>query len=911
MSTPHACPDSLLLQKFLDAVALSETDVPWTRDLLEQHVNECASCQRSLERLVAGPESWEGAARLLAGLDANRIAGDAETPALRNLIDHEKDQNLEGIPGGAATAGDLHLADLSLDFLQPSDQPDSRGRLGAYEVLEVVGRGGMGVVLKAYDPSLRRIVAIKVMAVHLASSPVARKRFVREARAAAAVSHDHVVAIFAVEEHQEPPFIVMQFISGKTLQERLALSGPLAVSEVLRIGMQTASGLAAAHAQGLVHRDIKPANILLENGVERVKITDFGLARAVDDVDMTQSGIVAGTPQFMAPEQANGEAIDLRSDLFSLGSVLYMLCTGRPPFRATTTMGLLKRICEEAPRPIRELNPEVPEWLEAIITKLLAKRPDGRFQSAKEVAELLGNWLAHVQRPLNIARPSPLPLSPVVSNANAEPGVIQQSVSIAAVPPGRTWQEWRMQYDKQLREAYPTRIYWITAAIWGMTWGMVLADTNLAAVVFMHYVALAALGIGLGWPVAVIGYAWLQKWRSGNWETTVLRGTPRRLLLQPMALLFLGASGYWAWQQATCGTISFNINDRDLTVTLMGPSLKSNQNYSADFYPLRVRAGTYQWSVRHNREDIAYGKVDLVPGQNYVIQVNSPYPVGEADASCLPGRWQFQSNLSSTQITSSPFDSEAPGYIDIKLLKHALASDSEPTNSVADTPQFELQVHWAGISDRLSQLSGASPREKPTANASQSQTYSIRVSSPPEHDRGPKWVDLLQRDPTSHLQTVVAHGVFSADQKQLGLCLGPVDLPRPSWAADMGKKFLYLPFERASDRTLLQGKWGVDSEVARPVTLTFFGDNFEDRHRDPTSGAIDAGIFKLDPSSQPKRITLHRKPVDGMIHVSEGIYRFEGEQLILCLDDHGGIPRDFEPHPELKLRHLKLNRVKD
>src|SRR5207302_1627506 len=136
------------------------------------------------------------------------------------------------------------------------------------------------------------------------------------------------------------------------LQERLDLGGPLGVADVLRIGLQAARGLAAAHAQGLVHRDVKPANILLENGVQRVKITDFGLARAADDASLTQSGVIAGTPMYMSPEQARGEAVDHRTDLFSLGSVLYTLSTGRPPFRASGTMAVLKRVCEETPRPI-------------------------------------------------------------------------------------------------------------------------------------------------------------------------------------------------------------------------------------------------------------------------------------------------------------------------------------------------------------------------------------------------------------------------------------------------------------------------------------------------------------------------------------------------------------------------------
>src|SRR5262249_16179853 len=183
------------------------------------------------------------------------------------------------------------------------------------------------------------------------------------------------------------------------LQERIDRAGPLEIKEILRIGMQTALGLAAAHAQGLIHRDIKPANILLENGVERVKLTDFGLARAIDDASVTQSGVIAGTPLFMSPEQAAGGAVDYRSDLFSLGSVLYTMCTGHAPFRASGTMAVMKRVIEDTPRPVRELNPEIPDWLEAIIAKLHAKKPEDRFQSAKEVAELLEQHLAHLQQP--------------------------------------------------------------------------------------------------------------------------------------------------------------------------------------------------------------------------------------------------------------------------------------------------------------------------------------------------------------------------------------------------------------------------------------------------------------------------------------------------------------------------------
>ncbi|MEZ6113066.1 MAG: serine/threonine-protein kinase [Pirellulaceae bacterium] len=182
----------------------------------------------------------------------------------------------------------------------------------------------------------------------MAESRSGSAAFSREAQAAAAVVHPHVVAIHAVSAEARPPFLVMPYLRGMSLQRRIDEHGPLSVAEVLRIGAQTASGLAAAHAQGLVHRDIKPANILLEEGVERVAITDFGLARAIDDATTTRSGVIAGTPQYMSPEQARGEAIDHRSDLFSLGSVMYAMCTGRSPFRAETTFGILRRITDAA-----------------------------------------------------------------------------------------------------------------------------------------------------------------------------------------------------------------------------------------------------------------------------------------------------------------------------------------------------------------------------------------------------------------------------------------------------------------------------------------------------------------------------------------------------------------------------------
>jgi WD40 repeat protein/serine/threonine protein kinase len=295
-------------------------------------------------------------------------------------------------------------------FLAPSGEPGSLGRLDHYEMLKMVGRGGMGVVLKALDTKLRRVVAIKVLAPQLATSGTARKRFVREAQAAAAVRDDHVVDIHAVSDGGAFPYLAMEYIDGITLEDRIKQKGPAEVKEILRIGMQAAKGLAAAHAQGLIHRDVKPGNILLENGVQRVKLTDFGLARAAGDASLTQSGVITGTPSYMSPEQARGEAVDHRSDLFSLGSVLYALATGHPPFRAGETMAVLMRVCEDSPRPIRDINPDIPDWLCAIVARLQAKDPARRFQSATEVAELLSRHLAHLQQPQAMQRPDTVTL---------------------------------------------------------------------------------------------------------------------------------------------------------------------------------------------------------------------------------------------------------------------------------------------------------------------------------------------------------------------------------------------------------------------------------------------------------------------------------------------------------------------
>jgi WD40 repeat protein/serine/threonine protein kinase len=310
--------------------------------------------------------------------------------------------------------------------LGPPGEPGSLGRLDHYEVLNVVGKGGMGVVLRARDTKLQRIVALKVLAPRLAANATARQRIVREAQAAAAVCHDHVVGIHAVRKDGRLPYLVMEFIGGITLEERIRHEGALPVKEVLRIGMQIAHGLAAAHAQGLVHRDIKPGNILLENGVQRVKITDFGLARAGDDFRLTQAGMIAGTPEYMSPEQARGEALDPRADLFSLGSVLHTMCTGSPPFRARNPVVAVRQVCNEHPRPIRVLNPDIPPAVCAVVERLHSKLPSERYQTAAEVADVLAQLLAELQQP----RPQTLATPPVEP---ARPVRWRRSIAAAAV----------------------------------------------------------------------------------------------------------------------------------------------------------------------------------------------------------------------------------------------------------------------------------------------------------------------------------------------------------------------------------------------------------------------------------------------------------------------------------------------
>jgi serine/threonine protein kinase len=416
MPPSTTCPAPQRLRELLDDRLAAAEQAELTR-----HLDDCPRCRRELEILARGELPAQEVTAMLHGAPAG--GGPATEPALDRAL-----HQLRQPPSDAARQPGRREAWV-LSFLEPPAEAGELGRLGGYRVLEVVGQGGMGIVLKALDPALGRHVAIKVLAPHLAGDDTARQRFAREARAAAAVHHENVVTIHAVAEADGLPYLVMEYVGGGSLQDYLDRHGPPDLPVVLRLAAQVAAGLAAAHGCGLVHRDIKPANILLSgigdrgSGIEVgtragdlrssildlqssvVKITDFGLARAAAEARLTQSGTVSGTPMYMAPEQAMGAAVDARADLFSLGSVLYRLCTGHAPFPGGNPVVTLRQVCDATPRPVRELNPAVPLWLADLIEALHAKRPEERFASAADLAAILRQQLTHLEDPA-LAPPS-------------------------------------------------------------------------------------------------------------------------------------------------------------------------------------------------------------------------------------------------------------------------------------------------------------------------------------------------------------------------------------------------------------------------------------------------------------------------------------------------------------------------
>ena len=404
-------------------------------EVLASHLEQCEACGQAMDTLL-------GVDSTVADLQSGKMIQIPSGPVLEELK-----SKLHGLKPVAATALEQNqtllfavqpdakpttpptsaqdLTEAFASFLAPSERADEIGRLGNYRILKQLGAGGMGMVFLAEDIQLRRRVALKTLLPALASNDQARERFLREARAMAAVEHEHIIAIHQVGEDRGVPFLAMPLLKGEALDVRLR-SGPVVPRrEAVRIAAEMAEGLAAAHEHGLIHRDIKPGNVWLEGERGRVKLLDFGLARAqLDDVQLTHSGTIVGTPAFMAPEQAQGNAIDGRADLFSLGAVLYAMLTGRRPFEGASTMAILTALALKEPPSPNSINAEIPADLSQLTMRLLAKNRDQRPETARQVASDLREWLRADEQPPALIVPS-----------GAVPGIASPSVNIAAKPP--------------------------------------------------------------------------------------------------------------------------------------------------------------------------------------------------------------------------------------------------------------------------------------------------------------------------------------------------------------------------------------------------------------------------------------------------------------------------------------------
>lgn len=289
----------------------------------------------------------------------------------------------------SGVAGEEATATLVQTLLRPPEGPGELGRLGSHRVQKILAVSGLSVVFQAESLESGEPVALKVLLPALLGVTDHRERFLREARILAGLSSRHVVRLLQVSEDRDVPYMALELLYGETLARRLERVGRLPVREVLRTGREAAEGLAAVHAQGVVHRDINPANLWIETPSGRVVILDFNLALSFEGEEAPLQGVLAGTPLYMAPEQANNKPLDPHSDLFSLGCVLYQMCTGEAPFRRPDTLATLLAITLKDPRPLEEINPEVPPALAQLVRQLLEKDPADRPASARAVADAL------------------------------------------------------------------------------------------------------------------------------------------------------------------------------------------------------------------------------------------------------------------------------------------------------------------------------------------------------------------------------------------------------------------------------------------------------------------------------------------------------------------------------------------
>lgn len=397
MSIPLPCPESDLLRAILRGSV-----EPDDEERIALHLESCEQCRRTID-LISGVDGEGESTVSESHFDTGQrdvspvvvpaaISAEPLAPELQAVMEHLKEDEIPSRGASATEASEEFTRSLPsgmdafIKQLLDKAEPGQPATIGHYELGPKIGRGGMGAVYQAYDRKLSRDVAIKFLKPDLTRDGTFVERFVREAQAAAGVIHPNVVTVHSIEETNGVPWIVMELIEGESLRKRLRRFGPLTLTSVARIGAQIAEGLQAAHEKRLIHRDIKPSNIVLLEDLDEVRITDFGLAQLEGATRLTKSGMLMGTPKYMAPEQARGEKVDHRSDLFSLGSVLYAMCTGRAPFEGKNDAEVVSNVAKHQLNPIETVDPTLPRWLTGVISKLLEPNPEDRFQSAQEVA---------------------------------------------------------------------------------------------------------------------------------------------------------------------------------------------------------------------------------------------------------------------------------------------------------------------------------------------------------------------------------------------------------------------------------------------------------------------------------------------------------------------------------------------
>ncbi len=392
MTDSQTCPDRKTLEKMLLG-KLPQAAI----ETIGEHLGTCETCSNSAATIEVRDDLTDAilARRELSGDEALIDQAIARSKLLGSRL--YTIQSVETLPVTGFKSSSESVVDSfatsqlnELDFLSPAQLPDELGRIGEYRVLQLLGIGGMGMVFRAEDPRLKRQIALKVMKPSVSSSQSAKQRFIREAQFNAAIEHDHIVHIYQVSEDRGVPFIAMQYLRGESLKTLIDREHKLKQTEVVRIGKEVAAGLAAAHEHGLIHRDIKPDNIWIEEKTHRAKILDFGLVRATaEDFGLTMAGMVLGTPQYMAPEQALGQPVDHRCDLFSLGSMLYQLATGTQAFEGANLTATLMAVVHQDPVPLESLATNLHPTLSALITRLLSKERNDRPQTASEVSQAL------------------------------------------------------------------------------------------------------------------------------------------------------------------------------------------------------------------------------------------------------------------------------------------------------------------------------------------------------------------------------------------------------------------------------------------------------------------------------------------------------------------------------------------